>query len=57
MNVCSFIVILNAFDMRRTCDTADVQIQNPPIIYTHPVFPITSKEEKTLTKQATISFL
>ena len=24
-NVCSFIVTLNAFDVRPTCDTADVQ--------------------------------
>ena len=24
-NVCSFIVTLNAFDVRHTCDTADVQ--------------------------------
>jgi len=24
-NLCSFIVILNAFDVRPTCDTADVQ--------------------------------
>ena len=35
MNVCSFIVTLNAFDVRPTCDTADVQTilpfpPNPP---------------------------
>ena len=31
-NVCSFIVILNALDVRPTCDTADVQaiIPFPP---------------------------
>ena len=32
MNVCSFIVTLNAFDVRHTCDTADVQaiLRFPP---------------------------
>ena len=29
MNVCSFIVTLNAFDVRPTCDTADVQAIPP----------------------------
>ena len=48
-NLCSFIVTLNAFDVRPTCDMTDVQailfsicenmvLQNPSIIYTHPVY-------------------